>query len=202
MERAAIIIEEHPNIKDISTYKVLIGVEHGSKFVLENEDKLDTYHVGDFDSVEEEFKVEMVDRKNCFYIPDELKAYCDGEEAIIKAKELGYTNIDIYVDINGRPDHLLNMIRVARKYSANIYSKDGIINVVNGKKTLKKEHDYISLFFFEETNIKTEGLKWDVDRIYDIESGTNCISNRIEEDSFIIETDKKVVVFQAKEKEA
>lgn len=200
MKKAAIIIKESPNIRDLDSYQILIGVENGSKFVLDNEDKFETYHIGDYDSVEEEFKEFIKSKDNVFYMEDELKEFADGEEAIIKAKELGCSEIDIYADTDGRDDHFINMVLIARKHSINIFGNELSIQVVKGSKTINKEFDYTSLFFFEETKIKTNGLKWDVDRTYDFESGTNFISNKVIGNSFEITTDKRVVVMQVKEK--
>ncbi len=198
MKRCAIITNnkiENFNHKD---YDLLIGVESGSKMVCEFEKSSSTMHIGDYDSVEPECREMFAKLENSIIFDHDSKEHADGEEAIKLAIEKGYKNteIDIYVKFDHRQDHFLNMINVIRKYGVKLISKgtEAIVVPENINTIINKKYELVSIFSFEETKIKTKGLRWEIDEVINIETGTKCISNMITGDSFEILADKKVVV--------
>ncbi len=200
-KKCAIILMKNINNLDVNKYELLIGSEYGSEFVINNESNINTFHIGDYDSVEPGFK-DMVSAKDNSLILDKYeKAWSDGEEAIIYALNQGFEgkNIDIYVDPNERYDHFSTMLAILRKYGSTLIGNGVFISVSepNEPKIIKKHHKYVSAMFFEATEIKTNGLKWDVDKVFDQDSGTNFVSNEIESSEFEVLTNKKVLFIQS-----
>lgn len=202
-KKCAIILTRDIVDINIEKYQLLIGSEQGSEFVLEQESNIDTFHVGDFDSVTSEFKDKIAAKNNSLILDSYNKAWSDGEEAIIYAIEQGFEgkNIDIYVNADGRYDHFAIMLSVLRKYGATMIGKGVYISVSepNNEVIINKHHKYVSAIFNEETQIKTNGLEWDVDKVFDQDSGTNFVSNEIKGDSFKVLSNKKVLFIQSED---
>lgn len=204
-KRCAIIIQDKLDNFDLSKYDLLIGVEKGSAFVIEAEKDIETKHISDFDSIDSTLKAKLEMRDNVILKDHEKKMWADGEEAIILATELGYEGdkIDVYVDTTGREDHFINMVMILRKYGCSMigpHSKFITLKPMIETTIFKEDYDYLSLTFFKQTKAKTEGLKWEIARSYDIASGTNCISNVIINDHCKIHVDQKTLLILTKEK--
>ncbi len=202
MKKAAIIINEQINNFNHSDYDLLIGVEKGAIFVYDLDTKIPKHYISDFDSVTEELKNKISSMENSTILDHETKRWADGEEAILFAIEKGYAgeNIDIYVNTWGREDHFINMIMILRKYGSRMISNNSRFLILEPNKDYEINKDiykFVSLAFFKQTKVKTEGLKWDIDRGYDVSTGTNCISNEIKGESFVIRVDQKVLLTQA-----
>ncbi len=202
MKKCAIIIKDKIDNINVYDYDLLIGVESGSRFVYEYKDELNTFHISDLDSLDQEWKDKISSLSNSIILDHNTKDFADGEEAIRYALKNNYdgSNIDLYVDFDYRQDHFLNMFFILRKYGCNLINDNIIINVVqpNIKTTIKKQYDLLSAFIFEDTFVKTNGLKWNVDEMLDIDSGTKFISNEILENEFDITVDKKIIITQSK----
>lgn len=208
MYKCAIIIDSPKDNINLDNYSILIGVEGGSKCVFNSSFKGEKYYISDFDSVsnkELENLKSNVSKSNIKILDDETKLWSDGEEAILLANKLGFnkTNIEIFANENKRIDHFVNMMYVLRKYGCKFIGINTIVDVVDPdiKTEIKKHGDYITAMFFEKTKIKTSGLKWDVDKTFDLDSKTNFLSNKILKKSFKVRVDKKTLFIQVKENE-
>lgn len=202
-KKCAIILNDYPHGFKLEGYDLVIGSESGSRFVLTLEKKVNTYHIGDYDSVDEPFKERISLKENSTIIDRWDKMFSDGEEAIIYAESLGYhgSNIDIYVDTTGRKDHYSIMLNVLRKHGCTLIgNRVHITSVVpNVEQVIYKHYKYVSCFFFEEARVKTEGLRWDYDQNYTLDESTTFVSNECEGESFKIFSNKKVLLIQSQD---
>ncbi len=202
--KVAIILDKTPYKFNKDNYELVIGSEYGSEYVLSIENEIDTFHIGDFDSVSEEFKSLIMNKDNSKVLDPFEKIWSDGEEAIRYAIELGYcgNNIDVYVNPTERMDHFSLMLSVLRKYESSLISDGLIVNVspAGGTINIRKTHHHLSAIFYEEANIKTNGLRWDINDKFDSESGTLFISNEFINNEVEITTDKKVIFIQTEDK--
>lgn len=200
MKCAILLSSNIPEI-DVKRFDLLIGSESGSQIVIKYQDEVNTHHIGDFDSVSNEFREMITSKANTTFMRDEEKSWCDGEEAIIHALKNGYegSDIEVYVDATKRHDHLINMMMVTRKYNCKLISHKitAITTTPNVEVVINKELDYVTAIFNEETHIKTQGLKWDVDKVFGPESGTNFVSNKVLGKDFKVVTNKKTLIIQS-----
>lgn len=201
MKKAAIIINDQISEFKIDDYDLIIGVEKGSIFVYNLETNKQKYFISDFDSVSDDFKGKILTLENTIILNHETKRWSDGEEAILLAIDKGYAgeDIDIYVNTLGREDHFINMIMILRKYGSRMISNKSRFIILEPNKDYqinRDEYSFVSLVFFKQTKVKTKGLKWEIDRGYDVSTGTNCISNEAKANLFSIRVDQKVLLTQ------
>ena len=135
------------------------------------------YILGDFDSLG------YIPKNSKVYPAD--KDYSDTQLAIIKAKEIGATKIDLYFCLGGRIDHQLfniNLLKFAKNLGidATIYNGVEFIKLIDGACYYAvKNGSFISLVPFS-TNahiIKSEGLKYPLDGIEVVIGETLTLSN-------------------------
>ena len=113
------------------------------------------------------------------------KNYSDTELAIIKAIELGATEIDIYFSLGGRLDHELfniNLLKYAklRGVKAQIISGNTVASLISESGNyLAKDGNYVSLVPFSDDAhiIKSKGLKYPLDGITVKKGETLTLSN-------------------------
>lgn len=204
-KKCAIIITKTPKNIDVRDYDLLIGVEKGSLFVYKYEGKIDTSYISDFDSLTEKERELILSLEKTILLNHETKLWADGEEAIHHANKLGYdgSNIDIFVDTSGREDHFVNMIMVNRKFGTTMISERSMFKMLlpNIEYIIeKRDYDYVSFTFFKQTKVKTDGLKWEIDKGFDVTTGTNCISNEFLTDECRIMVDQKTLLMLVEEK--
>lgn len=203
MNRCAIIITKKINNFDKNLYSCFIGCEQGSIFLLKNNFK-NSHYISDFDSIDNKLFKKIKNKNRSIIMNDETKQWSDGEEAIIYAiNKLKFSpkKIDIFVNDIGRNDHFVNMFRVVYKYGCYMYGNLNKISRIEAKKDTKiiNNYKFLSIFVFENTYIKTSGLKWDIDKEYDQFSGTNLISNKVLNKTANIFSSNNIVTIESNE---
>lgn len=183
--------------KDIlSKYDLLIGVEEGVRYIKDiDKDKI---YISDFDSIDINL-TEDIDQSLLIKLDHYSKDYTDGEEAIKYALDKGYTSIDVYCNKEDRADHLLTWIYIVNKYNIKYISDSYIVESVLKDKvnTYSRYGNKLSAYVFTDTHIKSKGLRWEVDRTFDVKSITTFISNEVIDSSFELETDNEFVIIQS-----
>ena len=114
------VILNAPSITKVQE-KDVIFADAGYKFKSDLQDKNVLLVVGDFDSLKDVPKRENVQKLNV------EKDFTDGEEAIIRAKELGATSVSIYGATGGRIDHVFGnftLLKVAKNLGLKAIIKD------------------------------------------------------------------------------
>ncbi len=187
---------------DFNQYDLFIGVEHGASY-LQTLNLKNVYYISDFDTLGQEELKKFEKLSNTKILPP-MRNFVDTEEAIFFALDLGYdgSSIDLFVnEALGRKDHLLNVVFLSKKHNLQIFGNKFEIHPILPKtKNIlsQKNFKYVSMFVFEQTEITTSGLKWDLNkRIFDMDSGTNLISNEFIQEFAIFYADKKMLVVLA-----
>ena len=123
------------------------------------------------------------------------KNFSDTELAVKKAIELGATDIDIYFSLGGRLDHELfniNLLKYAKNQgvTAKIISGNTLLRLISGSgKYEVKNGSFVSFvpFSSEAHIIKSEGLKYPLDKITAIKGETLTLSNEAICDEIYVE---------------
>ena len=118
------------------------------------------------------------------------KNFSDTELAVKKAIELGATEIDIYFSLGGRLDHELfniNLLKYAKNQgvTAKIISGNTLLRLISGSGNYEvKNGSFVSFvpFSSEAHIIKSEGLKYPLDKITAIKGETLTLSNEATSD--------------------
>lgn len=185
-----------------NNYDCFIGVERGAKFIYKKKNLANKYYISDFDSLIN-YEDKLKKNGNLILLNKE-KDFSDIEEAIKYGLKLGYQNKDFEIFVNedlGRKDHLFNIFNLSRKYQVLIYgNKFKITPILANKNTIikKENYKYLSIFVFEKTEIKTNGLKWNLNKKeFNLESTTNLISNQIIAEQCKVKFTKPCLIIQA-----
>ncbi len=202
--KKALIINTDSNIKlDYKKYSTIVGVEKGSTFLLKN--KIDSYHVSDFDSVSKKDAKAIKDfyKDKVFTLSSE-KDYTDLEYAIKFLKDKGYANNQIEVVINlsrkQRHDHLFMQLFMANKYTEIKFFVNhelfiGFDKGTNAFDNHSNKYKCFSLFAFEKSIISITGAKYNIkNQVIDKDSITSCISNQFTKGKVKITSNKSFVV--------
>ncbi len=181
----------------IQPYDKLICADKGYKYALKLKLAPDLV-LGDFDSLG--------------YLPNNAqvystdKDYSDTQLAIIKAKEMGATEVHLYFCLGGRVDHQLfnvNLLKFAKniEIKAKIYNGDEFIELIDGYCEFStKKGSIVSLVPFSSTAhiIKSEGLKYSLDDIKVIKGETLTLSNVAILDKICIEVESGELLYVGK----
>lgn len=202
--KKALILNTDKNIKlDFSKYSTIVGVEKGSLFLFKN--KIDSYHVSDFDSVTKKEQEQIVKHYEgkVFQLGKE-KDFTDLEYAIKFLLDKGYKNnqIEVIINISGvqRPDHAFMQLFMANKYPEVkfIVNNDLFIGFPKGTHTLDNVNNKFkcfSLFAFEKSIVSITGAKYNLSKqVIDKDSITSCISNQFTKGKVKITSNKTFVV--------
>ncbi len=151
--------------------------------------------LGDFDSL-------GYKPKNAEIYPTN-KNYSDTQLAVIKAIDLGATEIDLYFTLGGRIDHELFNISILkfikdRGVKGSIISKNTYITLIDDKGYYPaKENETVSLLPFSNAVhiIKSEGLKYPLDNITAVKGETLTLSNVATKETVYIEVESGELVY-------
>ncbi len=160
----------------ILPYDKLICADKGYKYAKKLRLKPD-YILGDFDSL-------GYIPKNATVYPCD-KNYSDTQLAIVKAKELGATEIHLYYALGGRVDHQLfniNLLKFAKNLgiTATLYNGSEFVKLIDGANYYTvKANETVSVAPFSDSSriIKSEGLKYPLDDIVVVKGETLTLSN-------------------------
>ena len=119
----------------------------------------------------------------------------DTELALKKAIEIGATDIDIYFSLGGRLDHELfniNLLKYAKNQgvTAKIISGNTLLRLISGSGNYEVKNGSVVSFvpFSSEAHIiKSEGLKYPLDKITAIKGETLTLSNEATSDEIYVE---------------
>lgn len=123
------------------------------------------------------------------------KNFSDTELALKKAIEIGATDIDIYFSLGGRLDHELfniNLLKYAKNQgvTAKIISGNTLLRLISGSGNYEVKNGSVVSFvpFSSEAHIiKSEGLKYPLDKITAIKGETLTLSNEATSDEIYVE---------------
>ncbi|NOQ50514.1 MAG: thiamine diphosphokinase [Mycoplasmataceae bacterium] len=181
-------------------YDCFIGIELGAKFLFENLAITNKHYISDFDSIDLKTKKLLKEQDNYHELP-KSRDLTDTEEAIKYGLNLGYKNIDLYVDEDrGRKDHLISIYYLANKYQLNVFGNKFKITPLpkNKTTTIYNKYKYVSIFVNQKTKVSSNGLVYELkNESFTILSGTKLISNEINGDSANICVNKNAIIIQA-----
>ncbi|WP_019892915.1 thiamine diphosphokinase [Allobaculum stercoricanis] len=168
------IATDLPDFKDVDW----IGVDFGFQVLLEH--NIQPYFViGDFDSKNEEIKLDCP-----VFIHPTHKDETDMELALMKAKEMGYSQIYICGAIGKRLDHTLANLRIIGWQYPNVVVLDQNTRIrvlTKGQYEFKAQYSHISFFALEKTCISLDHFEYELDQrwidVQDIYTCSNSIPN-------------------------
>lgn len=202
--KCAIIATKKPNRFTKDEYQCFIGVEGGSVYLAKLELSNKVIHVSDFDSISENDLEMLQSNKNSELIKfdHDEKKWTDGEEAIKYVLENIDENaeIDFFGDEDGRIDHMIMMVNILRKFDFKFIGNNVIIEKLkpnNNFVNISKKGDKVTFFSYEEIEIITKGLRWDVNEKLTLDESTKMISNEVINESFMIKVDKEILVIHS-----
>ena len=131
------------------------------------------------------------------------KNYSDTQLAVIKAIELGATEIDIYYSLGGRIDHELFNIHILKFCKdkgvfATILSENSYITLISGKGSYpSKLGNFVSLVPFSSTAHinKSKGLKYPLDNLTIVKGETLTLSNVATQNTVYIEVSSGEILY-------
>lgn len=175
-------------------YDKLICADKGYEYAL-NLGLTPDLTLGDFDSL-------GYQPKNAEIYPVH-KNYSDTQLAVIKALELGATEIDLYFTLGGRIDHELFNIDILsfcknKGVKASIINGKTYITLIDGKGDYPaKAGETVSLLPFSSVVhiIKSDGLKYSLDNLTAVKGETLTLSNVALKSSVHIEVESGELLY-------
>lgn len=152
--------------------------------------------VGDCDSVSEENKIKYAD----ILFPDTEQESNDLTKSVRFAVKRDKTDITIVGGTGMREDHTIGNISLLAEYSlivdVKMVTNNGVFTPVNSTTEIKSfKGEQISIFSIDQKPVTTKGLKYPInERI--LTNWWEGTLNESESDSFTIETEGRVIVFQ------
>lgn len=181
-----------------------IGVENGIKKVFDSKEDL-ILAICDFDTLKySDIKEKISDDK--IIALNEKKDYSDTEEAILKAKELGYDEIIILASLQKRYDHSHALLLLLKKYAElriSIEDENNFISYYQKGNYIiqKQDYRYFGLFGFPEAVVSVDNSLYGVKKMKLDFTTTNAISNSLLDRVAIFNVYKGGVLFvQSKDK--
>lgn len=160
----------------------IIGVERGSLSLIKNRIKID-YAISDFDKVDND-ELELIKnyaQQTEILLPE--KFYLDGEQAILKAKEIdSQAKIFFVVNPTKRFDKAFSIFSLIFKYDITMLNNDSVLFLIK-KGITKLDFDnyqnktYISFFAKTQTKISLENIKYPLNNSTLDAFDNGCISN-------------------------
>ena len=190
--------------KDVSDLEGdLVGVDRGAFVLAANRRKM-KFAIGDFDSVSsEELETVSPFAEEIIHLNPE-KDETDTLSALIKAREYGYDEIEIYGGLSKRLDHTLaNIILLERDECITcLRDENTLVRVFGpGEYLMEAGYRYASFFSIEDSVITLEGFKYGLDEYSLKKEDIIGISNEISAKyAKIVVLSGKILAIQVNEK--
>lgn len=172
--KGLIIINPNIDFSLLKKYEKIILIEKASLLA----SKIKPFKIiGDFDSITNSEKKKLFLNYENLILKKTNQCTTDLEFAIEYLRPF-VKQIDCYIKLGQRIDHLLNQYHLVVKYGITIFDENNKLFLLKENMIVKKDHyHYFSIFLKEKIFLKITGCKYKIDGEYNVEQNSKMISN-------------------------